>query len=178
MQKSSWQIALKHLSSGIDRYVGALSGQVISWLIFPLIGIICYEVFCRYVLHSPTVWVYDMSYFLYSSHFMLGAAYTLYRGMHIRMDVYYGHFTLRKKGLIDSFMYLFLFFPGIYFFMLVGWESASSSWANQEVTSSGVWHAPLYILKMVVPIAALLLLAQGLSEFLKSMHRALTGEEL
>jgi len=64
----------------IDTYVGELSGKIFMLMIFPLIGGLTYEVIARYVFDAPTKWAYDTSYMLYGSHFMLGAAYCLYKG--------------------------------------------------------------------------------------------------
>ena len=72
---------------GIDRYVGRGSGLLFCWLIIPMVASLTYEVFARYLFHAPTIWAYDTTYMLYGSHFMLGAAYCLLRGGHIRTDI-------------------------------------------------------------------------------------------
>jgi TRAP-type mannitol/chloroaromatic compound transport system permease small subunit len=86
-------------------------------MIFPLIGGSTYEVIARYVFNAPTKWAYDTSYMLYGSHFMLGAAYCLYKGGHIRTDVFYEKFSVRWQGRIDACLYIFLFFPGMILFL-------------------------------------------------------------
>ena len=54
----------------------------------PLVGAVAYEVIARYVFHAPTVWSYDVTYMLYGALFMLGAAYALHKGAHIRTDFF------------------------------------------------------------------------------------------
>jgi len=103
-------------------------GKVIAWLVVPLVGALVYEVFARYFFHAPTVWAYDVTYMIYGTLYMLGAAYTLLKGGHIRTDILYRLFSPRWQGIIDASLYLFFFFPGIFLFLWAGWEYASHSW--------------------------------------------------
>jgi TRAP-type mannitol/chloroaromatic compound transport system permease small subunit len=154
------------------------SGRVFCWLIVPLVVGLTYEVIARYVFHAPTIWAYDVAYMLYGSHFMLGAAYTLYRGAHIRTDIFYQNWSVRTRGAVDAILYLFLFFPGIALFFWMGWQEALHAWEIREVSDASPWRPIIYPFKAVIPIALLLLLIQGVSEFLKSAYAALTGREL
>ena len=63
--------------------ISILSGKSFGWLIIPMVLCLVYEVFARYLFNAPTLWAYDMTYMLYGSHFMLGAAYTLAMQGHI-----------------------------------------------------------------------------------------------
>jgi TRAP-type mannitol/chloroaromatic compound transport system permease small subunit len=155
--------------------VGEWSGRVFAWLIIPLVGALCYEVFARYFFGAPTIWAFDLTYMLYASLFMLGAAYTLLKKGHIRTDIFYGRLSPRWQGIIDGTLYLLLFFPGMVFFLLAGWDEAAHAWAIQERSDASPWRPPLYPLKAVIPAATLLLLVQGVSEFLKSVYASLKG---
>ena len=46
-------------------------GHAFSWCVLILTASTCFEVFMRYVLNSPTVWAFDMSYMLYGALFMM-----------------------------------------------------------------------------------------------------------
>ena len=162
----------------IDTYVGELSGKIFMVLIFPLIGALTYEVIVRYAFNAPTIWAYDISYMVYGSHFMLGATYCLYKGGHIRTDVFYEKFSVRWQGRVDAFLYLFFFFPGMIYFFLAGWEEALHSWDILEESLMSPWRPALYPFKTVIPIAALLLLIQGVSELLKSIYAGIRGRWL
>ena len=70
-----------------------------------------YEVVARYFFNAPTIWAYDMTFMLYGSFFMLGAAYTLQRSGHIRTDVFYARWSPRTQARVDLACYLVLFFP-------------------------------------------------------------------
>ena len=50
---------------------------------------------------------------LYGTVFMLGAAYALHKGAHIRTDFFFEHWSVRTRGVIDSIAYLVFFFPSL-----------------------------------------------------------------
>lgn len=156
--------------------LGELSGRIVAWLIIPLVASLTYEVVARYGFGAPTVWAYDAAYMLYGSLFMLGAAYTLRVNGHIRTDIFYSRFSPRKKAWIDLICYLFLFFPGMLFFFLASVEAAVHSWIILERSDYSPWRPPIYPFKTVIPLTALLLVLQGLSEFLKSLQTVLQGD--
>ena len=151
------------------------SGRIFCWLIIPLVVSLTWEVVARYVFGAPTVWAFDVSYMLYGSFFMLGAGYALYRGGHIRTDMLYQNWSPRTQGAVDAVCYLFFFFPGIFFLLWMGGVEALHSWQILETSDQSPWHPPLYPFKTVIPITALLLLIQGVSEFLKSVYAVRTG---
>ena len=59
---------------------------------------VAYEVIARYLFNAPTIWAFDVTYMLYGTLFMLGAAYALHKGAHIRTDFFWEQFSTRKKG--------------------------------------------------------------------------------
>ncbi len=138
-------------------------------------GGLAYEVFARYLFHAPTIWAYELTYQLYGSHFMLGAAYTLYKGAHIRTDILYDRYPVKWQGWVDATLYLFFFFPGMIFFLWAGGAEAIHAWSIGELSEATPWRPPLYPFKTVIPVAAVLLIIQGVSEFLKSVYAAIRG---
>ena len=154
------------------------SGWIFCWLILPLMLGTTYEVIARYAFNAPTIWAYDTSYMLYGSHFMLGAAYTLLKGGHIRTDIFYQNWSPRTQGLVDALLYLLLFFPGMIFFFWMGGQEGWHSLQIGERSDASPWRPIVYPLKLVIPVTALLILVQGISEFIKSAHLALRGRPL
>ena len=164
----------------IIRLIDAISlwsGRVFAWLIVPLIFVMTYEIFVRYLRH-PTQWAFDISYMLYGAMFMLGAAYTLRRGAHIRTDFLYQKWPIKVQAAVDAACYLLLFFPGIVIFLWIGTEFAWQSYVRDERSVGSSWMPIIYPLKAVLPIATALLLLQGIAEFLKCVHALRTGQWL
>ena len=74
------------------------SGRIVSYLVYPLVGGVAYEVIARYFFNAPTEWAYDVTYMLYGAIFMLGAAYTLLKKGHIRTDLLLQQMVATKAG--------------------------------------------------------------------------------
>ena len=161
----------------IDRFTD-LIGFWVAWLNVPLVLAVSYEVIARYFFHAPTIWVYDVTYMLYSAVFMLGAAYALHLGAHIRTDFFFETWSTRTKGLIDSIAYLALFFPTLILFLIVGADETWYAFRIMETSEQTPWRPILWPFKAIVPLTCLLLMVQGVSEVIKSLHAALTGIEL
>ena len=154
------------------------SGRIFCLMSIPLVAALTYEVFARYVFNRPTIWAYDVTYMLYGSLFMLGAAYTLYKGGHIRTDIFYQSWSVRTRGTVDAILYLFLFFPGVALFFWMGLQEALHSWDIREMSDASPWRPPIYPFKAVIPISLALLMIQGVSEFLKAAYAARHGRPL
>ena len=160
--------ALK-LARGIDR-ISERFGKVVAWLCFPLVLALVYEVAARYGFKAPTEWAYDVTYMLYGTIFMLGAAFTLLKKGHIRTDFFYINWSPQRQGKTDTIMYVLFYFPAIMFFLVAGWDYAAHSWETFERAAMSPWRPIIYPFKAVIPVTAFLLLVQGVSELIKSVH--------
>jgi TRAP-type mannitol/chloroaromatic compound transport system permease small subunit len=151
------------------------SGRIVAWLIIPMTLAVTYEVTARHFFRAPTIWAYDVTYMLYGTHFMLGTAYTLMRVGHVRTDMLYQGWSVRRQNLVDAIGYLFFFFPAMILFFYFGWQESSYSWSIGETSDASPWRPIIYPFKTVIPLTALLLLVQGVAEFLKSLYAIRTG---
>jgi TRAP-type mannitol/chloroaromatic compound transport system permease small subunit len=161
----------------IDRFTDR-TGTVVSWLTLILVLAVSYEVISRYAFNAPTIWAFDVTYMSYGTLFMLGAAYALHKGAHIRTDFFWETFSRRKKGWIDVISYVLFFFPGLTAIFIISGNEALYSWRINETSDQTAWRPILWPFKAVVPLACLLLIIQGISEFLKSLYMVRTGVEL
>ncbi len=153
----------------IDR-VSEVSGQAFGWLIVPLVLGISWEVFARYVLNAPTVWAYDLAYMLYAGIFLLGTAYTLRHGAHIRTDFFYNALSERRRALVDVIGYL-LFLPALALLLGATWDAFAHSWAIREMADSP-WRPPLYPLKGAMFVGGALLFVQSVAELVRALYAA------
>jgi TRAP-type mannitol/chloroaromatic compound transport system permease small subunit len=158
----------------IDRFTDA-TGVCVAWLNVPLVAAVAWEVIARYVFNAPTVWSYDVTYMLYSAIFMLGAAYALHKGAHIRTDFFYENWSVRTRGVVDSISYLLFFFPSIVLFMAASWSEAWYAYVIHETSEQTTWRPLLWPFKAIVPLTCAMLLLQGVSELIKSLYAARTG---
>jgi TRAP-type mannitol/chloroaromatic compound transport system permease small subunit len=151
-------------------------GSVVCWILMPLIFAMTYEVLARKLFLAPTIWAYDISRFLYGALFMLGAGYALSRGVHIRADFLYRNFKVKNQGLIDFWLYLLFYFPGliVFFYMTFGFVVESIQRGERGMDTT--WMPYMWPIKTCLLIGIIFLLIQGFSELLKSYWAAKKGE--
>ena len=155
--------------------VARRSGQVVAWFIVPMVLSLCWEVVARYVFNAPTQWAYDMTFMLYGSFFMLGAAFTLQRKGHVRTDSFYAEWSPRRQATVDLTCYVLMFLPVAGVFLFVGWGYFVKAWVTNETFVSSAWQPITWPFKLAMPLTGALLLIQGLSECLKCLHTLRTG---
>ena len=168
---------LIRLVRAIDKFTDTTGGWI-SWLSVPLVLAVTYEVILRYFFNAPTIWSFDVTYMLYGTLFMLGAAYALHKGAHIRTDFFFERWSVKTKGIIDSVAYLLFFFPSLLVFLYICAQEGWYAFEIGETSEQTPWRPILWPFKMMVPLAILLLLIQGVSETIKSLWAARTGIEL
>src|SRR5881394_2753454 len=166
--------ALIHTVRLIDRFTDT-TGMWLAWLNIPLVAAVAYEVIARYLFDAPTLWSFDMTYMLYGTIFMLGAAYALHKGAHIRTDFFYEKWSAQTKGMVDSISYLVFFFPSIIMLLVVSGNEAWYAFGINETSEQTPWRPILWPFKSVVPLTCVLLLIQGVSETIKSFYAARYG---
>jgi TRAP-type mannitol/chloroaromatic compound transport system permease small subunit len=153
--------------------------KLAAWVIVPMTGSLVYEVVSRYVFNRPTVWAYDMTYMMAGTLFMLGSAFALRNGSHVRADFLLTTLEPRWQALIDLVLYLFVYFPAIGLFFWSSLGFAVQSWRQNETYPESPWMPAIYPLKIVMPVTLALLLLQGLAEVLKAQwtarHNAVFG---
>ena len=147
-------------------------GSVVCWILMPLIFAMTYEVLARKLFLAPTIWAYDISRFLYGALFMLGAGYALSRGVHIRADFLYRNFKIKNQGLIDFWLYLLFYFPGLIVFLYMTFGFVLESIQRGERGMDTTWMPYMWPIKMCLLIGIIFLLIQGFSELLKSYWAA------
>ena len=151
-------------------------GNVVCWITIPLILGMVYEVFARKLFLAPTIWAYDMSRFLYGALFMLGAGYALSKGVHIRADFLYRNFKIKTQGLIDFWLYLLFYFPGLIVFLYMTIGFVQESIMRGERGMDTTWMPYMWPIKSCLLIGIIFLLIQGISELLKSYWASTKGE--
>lgn len=159
----------------IDR-ISAWSGKAFAWTVVLLTVVVCYDVVARYVFNAPTQWGFDAAYMLFGAGFMMAGAYTLSRNGHVRADLLYRTLRPRTQAVFDLVLYFVFFLPGIAALVYAGVEFANVSWAMREVSSVTSSGAPVYPLKLVIPVAGSLLLLQAAAEIARCILCIRTGQ--
>lgn len=144
--------------------VSAWFGKTFGWLVILMTFGMSYEVMVRYLFNAPTPWALDLSFIMYGTMFMMGGAYTLSRGGHVRGDFLYRMWQPRMQALVDLVLYFLFFFPGILALVFAGWKYASRSWGYAEVSVNSPAGIPIYQFKTVIVAAGILMIIQGIAQ--------------
>ncbi len=160
-------VAKPAVSSVIDR-ISVATGHSAAWLTLFMVLLTFVIVVLRYVFDVGIVWMQQSVTWMHAAVFMLGAAYTLQREEHVRVDIFYRDMSLMRKAWVDLFGVLFFVFPLCTFFFFESFEYVSASWSIREVSrdAGGLPYPFLPLLKsalLVMPVAVLL---QGISMIL------------
>jgi TRAP-type mannitol/chloroaromatic compound transport system permease small subunit len=167
-------MSVQRFLHGVDE-ISTWAGKAAAWLIIALMGVVCVEVFKRYILNMPTAWIFDFDNMIYGTLFMLCGAYTLAQNAHVRGDFLYSSMRPRMQASLDVVLYVVFFLPGVAALIYAGYDYASLSWRINEhsMTAGG---PPIYHFKSVIPIAGALILLQGIAEIVRCVVCLRTGE--
>ncbi len=159
----------------VDRF-SAWVGKAFGWAIVVLTFVVAFDVLMRYLFRAPTTWAFDAAYILYGSLFMMAGAYTLSRNGHVRGDIFYRNWSVRRQAAVDLVLYLLFFFPGIIALMWAGTTFAEFSRAVNERSFSSPQGPIIWPFKYVIPIAAFFMFLQGVVEVVRILIALRTGE--
>lgn len=150
-------------------------GHAFSWCVLILTASTCFEVFMRYVLNSPTVWAFDMSYMLYGALFMMSGAYAVSRNSHVRGDFIYRKWSSRTQAKVDLALYLLFYFPAIFAMVFTGGQYAFESARILESSVNSPAGVPVWPLKAIIFVAGVTLLIAGAAEVMRCLVCIRTG---
>ncbi|ABP33872.1 TRAP transporter small permease subunit [Polynucleobacter asymbioticus] len=162
------------LSNGIDR-INQMLGNAASIMILLSCVVSAANALMRYGFDISNNWPLELQWYLFSAAVMLGAAYTLKRNEHVRVDLIYSHLSDRGRLRVDLFGLIVFLMPACLLFTWLSWTTLFyPSWLIQEhsLNSGGLARYPI---KFVVPFGFFMLSLQGLSEIIKRIG-ALKGE--
>lgn len=150
------------------KYVDALNyyvGRFAMYLFFVLGACLLYSTFSRVVLGVPVNWVLEMSQFLLSAYYLLGGAYAMQQGAHVRMDLFFDRLSPRRKAITDMITILFIIF--YLCVMVMGGISSTNYAIVYSQKNYTAWAPVLWPIKLIMTVGIFLLLLQCVSNFFK-----------
>ncbi len=164
------------------RIVGAIdglcrwSGYLVAWATLATV-ILCFAtVYLRYVMGTGLIWLQESYIWTHVVVIVMGAGYTMMSGGFVRVDVFYSHWSARKRALSDMLMTLFLLLP----FLLVFGYAVSTFWMTSYASDEGSLNpggmGNLWMLKASLLGFILLIGLQGAAFVLRGLM-VLAGHE-
>ena len=156
------------------------TNEVIGKALYPLLILICVvvliEIFSRSVFVKPTLWSFETTQFLFAICILLAGGHIHRENGHIGVDILYSKFSTRGKAIIDilTFPFFLLFIGSMVYF---GIQFGCDSLLKLETTGSA-WDPPVYPIKIMVPLGAILLFLQGLAKFIRDITLVCGGKNV
>ena len=139
------------------------------YLIFVMMGILFYSSVSK-TFFTPALWTLEMAQFTMTAYYLLGGAYSMQMGSHVRMDLLYGNWAPRRQAWMDAVTVFFLLF---YLCVLLYGGFSSTEYAlKYGERSFSSWAPPMAPIKVIMTIAIFLMLLQAVSTFFKNIAQA------
>ena len=100
-----------------------------------MVLVTCLVVVMRYGLDMGSVFLQDVVLYLHGGLFLLGAAFALKRGAHVRVDIFYRNFSDSKKAFVDLIGNIIFLQPVCWTILLYSWGYVEFSWRIMEVSA-------------------------------------------
>ncbi len=158
---------LRAIVDSIDAFTD-YTGRILAWLSLAMAALTALIVFLRYGFNIGSIAAQEAVIYMHGTLFMLGAAYTLKAGGHVRVDIFYQRFSVRTQAWVNSLGGIIFLLPLCAFILGISWNYVTESWAMGEISPEAGGIPAVFLLKILVPLMAVNLFCQGLAEVLRN----------
>ncbi len=143
-------------------------GRLLAWLVLAMALLTTVVVVLRYGFNTGSIMAQEAVTYMHGCLFMLGAAYALKSGAHVRVDIFYRNFSERGRAWVNSLGGIVFLMPLCAFIGVSSWSYVTESWAILETSPEPGGIPAVFLLKSLLPLMAVNLFLQGLAETLRS----------
>jgi len=154
--------------NGINRAI-TIAGTLAAFALVVLVLLVAYDAFVRYLFSSGSIALQELEWHLFDVVIMLAIAYTLKMNSHVRVDIFYEHYSAKNKALVDVLAQLFFVIPFSFLIIYVGFEFVLLSFSQMEGSSNPGGLPYRFIVKSLMPLAFILLLLQSVKEIVSAI---------
>lgn len=149
--------------------VSVYTGKCVAWLTLAMMLLTCLIVLLRYGFNIGSIALQESVLYLHALVFMMGAAYTFKDDGHVRVDVFYRNFSVRKKAWVNIIGGVFFLLPVTLYTGYLSMEYVGASWRVLETSQEPGGLPFIYLLKTLIPLMMISLIIQGLADIGKSV---------
>lgn len=148
----SFARAITRLNRGI--------GKCAAWFILPIFTMLIVDVAMRYLVGRPSIWTTELTQLVFGVYAVIGGGYLLAERAHVNVDIIYGRLPRKRKALIDVLTSVLFFM----FMAVLMYQGTDMAWESAEKLerSQSIWNPHIWPVKLMIPVAGLLLLLQGI----------------
>ena len=174
-------------------------GRIMMYGIFVMVAILLWSSISK-TFFLPSRWTLEVAQFAMVAYYIMGGPYSIQLGANVRMDLFYGEWTDRRKAQVDAITVFFLmtylgvllygafdstayslgkpynmesfaFFKNLFVgFFTGGFEGAEAVIGRLE-RSATAWRPYLWPIKVIMIIGIILMLLQAISELIKDIAK-------
>lgn len=168
---------MPNLAKKYVRYVDAINyrlGRIMMYGIFVMVGILLWSSISK-TFFLPSLWTLEIAQFALVAYYILGGPYAMQLGANVRMDLFYGSWSIQRKAWFDALtIFCVIFYLGV---MLYGAYDSTAYAFKYNERSPTAWRPYLWPVKVLMCIGFFLMLLQAISEFIKDIA-TIKGKEL
>jgi len=159
----------------LDR-LSTVLGKMAAWLTLVMVFVTFVIVVMRYAFDAGLIWLQETVIWMHAFVFMVGAAYTLQKDEHVRVDIFYRKMSSRGRALVDLLGVLIFLLPLCVFLGWKAFDFVALSFRMHEASreSGGLPYPLIPLLKSILLVMPITVGLQGIAMMLQSL-RSLRG---
>ncbi|MBT8061706.1 MAG: TRAP transporter small permease subunit [Gammaproteobacteria bacterium] len=166
-----------NLANKLEALIVAI-GRSAAWLTLFMVLLTCVVVILRYFFDYGRIWAQELVTWSHAAVFLLGAAYTLSRDEHVRVDIFYRQAKDSTRAIVNIAGTVLLLLPVCTLLLVTGTRYAMKSWqlAERSPETGGLAYPFIPIAKTLLVMMVLLLIMQGVVIIIRNWHGLRTGQ--
>lgn len=156
------------LAKRLER-VNEWAGHAVAWLTLAMVLVTFAVVVLRYAFNLGWIAMQESITYMHATVFLIGAAYTMKREGHVRVDIFYRKLGTRARALIDLLGAVMLLLPVCLFIAWISWEYVVASWTLWEGSREAGGLPGVFLIKTLILIMTALLVLQGIAQILRAV---------
>jgi len=160
--------------NSLSRFLGAISeniGRLSALLVITLALLVFYDTIMRYIFSAGSIALQELEWHIFDTLFLLGITYALRSDAHVRVDIFFEHYSENTKATIKLLSMLLLVIPSSILIAMGGWDMAHQSFLQHELSSDpgGLTHR--FIIKSFVFIAFVLVIIEAFHQIIQAYSK-------
>ena len=137
--------------------------------LFVIFGVLLWSSISK-TFFLPSLWTLEIAQFAMVAYYILGGPFSLQIGANVRMDLFYGGWTDRKKAWFDAFSILLLiFYLGVLLYGAIDSTTYSLQYNERSPTA---WRPLLWPIKIIMCVGIFLMLCRRFRNFSRTLRNS------
>ena len=161
------------------RFIDAFTdrcGRLLAWLILGMALLTALVVVLRYGFSIGAILAQEAVIYMHGAVFLLGAAYAIKTGAHVRVDIFHRNFSARAQAWVEALGGIVFLLPLCAFILMASEDYVRESWAMRETSAEPGGIPAVFLLKSLIPLMAVNLALQGVAEIFRNTLLLVEGE--